>query len=224
MEINKVYLEKTAHLDKLIHEIMNDAYEVHKHICEGVSNKDQSKVAALDKDIEYFHQKASDIENEVVKILALFGPEAKELRQLVAYFKIAYFAAKIGELGVKFSKRILGFMDDGFMNMGIYKDLSDLNLSTLKCVQYARDSIAMSEKSALHETLKHALTEESKTDELFSLITKDIIINNYKEEMYIKASIEFFSAGRRLERAADCAVDVIKLIDYAKFGGMIVEG
>lgn len=53
---------------------------------------------------------ANAIDNEIVVTLTLFGPEARDLRKMIAYLKITNEVVKIAENVRSFSKRMVGHL------------------------------------------------------------------------------------------------------------------
>lgn len=67
---------------------------------------DASRFGSARMMLKNAESQANAIDNEIVVTLALFGPEAKDLRKMVAYLKITNEVVKIAENVRSFSKRM----------------------------------------------------------------------------------------------------------------------
>ena len=57
-------------------------------INEALSDCNQDKFQEARSHIKNISSKADDIDNNIIKVLALYTPEARDLRQVIAYLKI----------------------------------------------------------------------------------------------------------------------------------------
>lgn len=163
-------------------------------------------------------QMADDLDSIIISAIPEIELLPENLHRMIAFLKISNKLAKAYDIAKKFGKRVSPMLDKDFAGLKIYKDMLELARSSLKTLEIAHQVCLNEGVFDLDTTLSRAIAEESRSDDLFSMIHKDIIISNYKEEVYVKASIELFNAGRRLERAADVALDIVRLVCYIRTG------
>ena len=162
---------------------------------------------------------ANIIDNEVIKTLALYGPEGEELRLLVAFLKMTNELDRVGENMKKYNNRIQelcrGECDITIMTSSIIQ----LQKTTLNALQYIHDYIESINTSDAEELFRKVSVEESKNDDLFSIIEKDLL-NLISESHELSADyVKVLSTLRKLERTGDRTVNIAALLLYAQEGG-----
>lgn len=162
---------------------------------------------------------ANIIDNEVIKTLALYGPEAEELRLLVAFLKMTNELDRVGENMKKYNNRIQelcrGECDITVMTPSIIQ----LQKTTLTALQYIHDYLESITTSDAQELFRKVSVEESKNDDLFSIIEKDLL-NLISQSHELSADyVKILSTLRKLERTGDRTVNIAALLLYAQEGG-----
>jgi len=222
MEPNPKYAERLQQMHRLIDEIGVMTLKGYRHAQESVQANDGEKILQLPFDDDWLQKQTSELDNTVIATIALFGEHGADLRRLVVYSKIAHALRKLGEGCLKFSKKIAAHLLPEFEATQTFADLNSLMEHTVRAIEKAMETTSADEETYnFEEALKQVLAEESQTDELFDKVHQDIILDNYKEDRYVRASIDIFNAIRRLERAADNAADIAHFMIYVKKGGRI---
>jgi len=155
---------------------------------------------------------ANAIDNEIVTSLALFGAEAHDLRELVAYLKITNEMVRIADNVRGFAKKMSKYISS--------------------CRQEGMLQLCKSSISALHLALNNdhlqsedmyrkVKVEESKSDDLYAILEKNILKELGKNLDFSANCIEILSTARKLEKIADRSVAIAKLILYARSGGTL---
>ncbi|MDD5210834.1 MAG: PhoU domain-containing protein [Sulfuricurvum sp.] len=162
---------------------------------------------------------ANKIDSEVIKTLALYGPEGEELRLLVAFLKMTNELDRVGENMKKYNNRIQelgrGECDITIMASSIIQ----LQKTTLNALQYIHNYLESMSTSDAEELYRKVSVEESKNDDLFSIIEKDLL-NLISESHELSADyVKVLSTLRKLERTGDRTVNIAALLLYAQQGG-----
>lgn len=164
---------------------------------------------------------ANKIDNEVIKTLALYGPEAEELRLLVAFLKMTNEFDRIGENMKKYNNRIQelcrGECDITVMTPSIVQ----LQKTTLNALQYIHDYLESIHTSDAEELFRKVSVEESKNDDLFSVIEKDLLNLIVNSSELSADYVKVLATLRKLERTGDRTVNIASLLLYAQKGGEI---
>ena len=167
--------------------------------------------------------KSNEIDNLIVSTLALYSPEAKDLRQLVAFLKITNELVRTGSNVKDFARKFKkSFSDDLNTNIILEYTIPLLKSASLSL----RTSISIiDEKNISHieEKYHRVVVEESKTDDLYLMIEKNILKLISKNLDLSKEYFDILSSLRRLEKIADRAVSIAKLLQFAQVGGEIVQ-
>jgi len=162
---------------------------------------------------------ANTIDNEIVKTFALFGPEADELRLLVAYLKMTNEIDRIGDGMKKYSKRLHEHCMGGCDMSVLTNAIIQLHKTTLNALQYILECLTNMERCDADDVYRKVMVEESKNDDLFSIMEKELltlIINS--NELSIEY-VKVLGTLRKLERIGDRAVNIASLMLYAQKGG-----
>lgn len=158
----------------------------------------------------------NQIDNELVKALALMGAEAGVLRRLISYLKITNELLRTSDNIKSFCKNIIPVLEQK-EKLFLLKDSVLLCKTTTLALEYAVSSIN-AQKQDLDEIIKKVQLEENKTDDLYNILEKNII-DNLNEVQLCSILIKTTNVLRKLERIADRSVNIVKLMYFAKIGG-----
>lgn len=162
---------------------------------------------------------ANTIDNEVIKTLALYGPEAQELRLLVAFLKMTNEIDRIGENMKKYTTRLQDLCSSECDITIMAPSIVQLQKTTLNALQYIHEYLENMNTSDAEELFRKVSVEESKNDDLFSIIEKDLlnlIVNSHELSTdYVRV----LATLRKLERTGDRTVNIAALLLYAQQGG-----
>ncbi len=164
-------------------------------------------------------QDANNIDQAIVKILALFEPEAVELRELVAFLKITSELVRINDNLKSFSKRMKSHINNEVDFSALQEYSNHLARSSFKAITFSIESLSVTSRDEANELFRKTAVEESKTDDLYSILEKNIMSDLCKNVEKSAESIEVLSTMRKLERMADRAVNITKLMLFARAGG-----
>jgi phosphate transport system protein len=210
---------KVLEITNKISNIANKIKDTHKCALEFFKNNDTESLGTIREMLNGIPEEANTIDNEIVKVLALFDPEASELRTLVASLKITNELIRIASSAIKYAKNMKNSLENKEFEFRYLKDyIIQLHIATINALEYVILSIHKQDNE-FDDLYRKVMIEESKTDDLLALIEKDVHMS--KSEMYIEEHINILLSVRKLERAADHAVNIAKLVYYAKKGGKI---
>ncbi|HRG60482.1 MAG TPA: PhoU domain-containing protein, partial [Aliarcobacter cryaerophilus] len=95
--------------------------------------------------------------------------------------------------------------------------------SALLSTKTAISIIDEQEHSKVEEKYQRVIVEESKTDDLYLMIEKNILKLITQKLDLSKEYFDLLSSLRRLEKIADRSVSIASLLQFAKLGGDIVQ-
>ncbi|MCC6126697.1 MAG: phosphate signaling complex protein PhoU [Pirellulales bacterium] len=153
-----------------------------------------------------------EVEEDCLKILALYQPVAIDLRTIVAVMKINNDLERIGDLAVNISRKAAAFIAEPAAEIPI-----DLELMWEKAQGMLRDSvnslIDMKVELAKDVCRRDAEVDRMKHDNRKAI--EDLICNN---PALVRPLMRILAVSRNLERIADCATNIAEDVIY------IVEG
>ena len=162
---------------------------------------------------------ANKIDNEIIKTFALFGPEADELRLLVAYLKMTNEIDRIGDGLKKYSKRLYEH-SKGKCDMNVLSHaIIQLHKTTISALQYIAECLKDINDCDAEDVYRKVMVEESKNDDLFSLMEKELLTLIIEANEVAVEYVKVLGTLRKLERIADRSVNIASLMLYAQKGG-----
>ncbi len=204
---------------KKITKIGEDLVKSNELILEALQGCDEAKFNEARNSIKNITSKTDEIDNAIIKVLALYTPEAKDLRQVVAYFKITNELSRACSNTRSF---IRGFTD-------VCKDLDvkEINeyatlmqTSTVKAIATTVKMINIDDVDELQEMYEEVLIEENKADDLYEMIERKLVEQAEGANTFEKYH-KMLRALRKSEKIANRAISVANLLVYIKIGGSI---
>ena len=187
---------------------------------------DDKKIEEL-KNVEITEKKllikSNEIDNIIVTTLALYSPEAKDLRQLVSFLKITNELVRTGSNAKDFAKTFKKSYSDDLNTSMILEYAVPLLRSAILSLQTSISIIDETNPKHIEEKYHRVIVEESKTDDLYLMIEKNILKLISKNLDLSKEYFDILSSLRRLEKIADRAVSIANLLQFAQVGGDIVQ-
>jgi len=167
--------------------------------------------------IKNISAKTNEIDNSIIKVLALYTPEARDLRQVIAYFKIANELSRACSNTRNF---IRGFTDvcNELDVETITEYTIPMQASTLKAIKISIAMMRVDDADELQEMYEEVLIEENKADDLYEMIERNLFKQAEGASNFEKYH-KMLKALRKSEKIAARAISVASLLVYIKVGG-----
>jgi len=215
------YENQIHDIQKKLATLISEIIEGHTIALDAYKTKNLEKFEEVKSVLKSIQTQANIIDNGIVKTFALFGPEAKELRLLITYLKMTNELVRIGEGAKKYAKRMKKHCESDCNMQSLSDVVIKLHSSSIAALQFIADCF-MSHSECDHEDLyRSVMVEESKTDDLHSILEKEILSRIKVEGELSIEYLKVLSTVRKLERASDHAINIAKLMLYSKEGGEI---
>jgi phosphate transport system protein len=185
-----------------------------RHAIEAVIDSDVSKARGIVENDKYIDRKEIQIEEECLKILALYQPVAADLRYVVACLKVNNELERIGDLGVNIAERVIAMHDLK----------SELSINFEPMMDVTNDMLKLALNSLICMNAEQAM----------KVITQDDIVDDYNSKMFIELQkhirknpgeteycINLLTVSRQLERIADCATNISEDVIYMIKGEIV---
>lgn len=213
------YEERLVEIKKMLLELGLEVNMACEKALSGMESLDASRFESARMMLKNAESQANAIDNEIVVTLALFGPEAKDLRKMVAYLKITNEVVKIAENVRSFSKRMAMHLQSDLPLTSLHEYSTHLCKTAIKAVTLAISTIDVADKDALEDAYRRVKVEESKSDDLYSILEKNVLSDIAKMIDQSADFIQILSTMRKLERMADRSVNIVQLMIFARVGG-----
>lgn len=201
--------------------LLSDIVTAEELSLEAFRLSDSSKFKEVETILSKIGMKGDDIDNEIIKTFALFGPEAKELRFLIAYLKMTNELVSIGEGSKKYAKRMNEHTKSGCDLEPFKPSILLLHKSSINALKYILECFTKSEECNHEDNYRKVLVEESMNDDLFSVLEKEILNKIIDEKELSIEYVKVLGTLRKLERSCDRSVNISNLMMYAERGGEI---
>ncbi|RXJ68537.1 PhoU family transcriptional regulator [Halarcobacter ebronensis] len=216
----KKYATQLEDVNSGVLEIANSILNSNRMILKAFSGCKVELLKEAEESLKSISQKVADIDNIIIKTLALFGPEATDLRFVVSFFKITNELQRASSNTRSFIKSF-----EVYCNNISEEDTKEyaipLHKSSLECLESAVKMIECSHDE-VRENFNNVIVAEKKTDELYNQFQDYILSQDKKIEDFSKYT-EILNALRKNEKIADRALDIAYLILFARVGGVLGE-
>ena len=215
------YKEILKKNQKRVLALAEDVLKAYELAYEALKNSDIQKANKARDMLKDSHDKNSKIDNEIIKTLALFSPEARDLRVVIAYLKIASELTRITDYIRSFAKRVKIQISSDLDLGGLKDDVFAFANSAYKSLSASISAIKTDNEDELENLYRKVNVEESKCDDILSLIEKKLIEQICIVPENASELISFLNGLRRLERISDRSVNIVKLAYFAQKGGKL---
>ncbi len=202
--LKKRILSLGAKVEENVYNAVRSLEERNRDLAEGV----------LESDTDVDRMEV-DVEEECLKVLALYQPVASDLRFIIAILKINSDLERVGDLAVNIAERSLFLAT---------REKLDIPFDFTKMMDKTRDMLRMSLDALVNRDAKLA----------HSVILADDEVDSYNREMYalvqkaicekperLESLIHLLSCSRHLERIADHATNIAEDVIYMVDGEIV---
>lgn len=213
-----------------IEKIKNEIYEMGQEIVHAnkislsaLKENDVTMLKEVNLSTKKLSSKSNEIDNMIVKTLALYSPEARDLREMVSYLKISNELIRAGANSKEFVKTFKKCFTEDLKQDVILEYAIPLLKSSNKALETAISLIKENDDKLIEEGYKEVSLEESKTDDLYAMVEKNIFKLINKDIDNSKDYFNVLSSLRRLEKIADRAASISNLMIFAEVGGSLEQ-
>lgn len=155
------------------------------------------------------------IEEEVLKILSLYGPTAKDLRFVVGVFKITNDLERVGDLAVNIAERARTRLEKG--DAGEVSELAEMADRVRKMYRIALDAFVGGDVVRAREVLEM----DDAIDAHLRAIFEHQSVRVVQGESEFGPALRILSTAKYLERIADHATNVAEDVIYMVSGDVV---
>ncbi len=219
----KPYEEKLKLIKSEVEKLGLDIVEALEVCLKALNERKIENLKNVEVSEKKFLVKSNEIDNLIITTLALYTPEARDLRRMVAFLKITNEMVRTAANTKDFAKMFRRSYSEELNTNTILEYTIPLLKSALLSTKTAISIIDEQEHSKVEEKYQRVIVEESKTDDLYLMIEKNILKLITQKLDLSKEYFDLLSSLRRLEKIADRSVSIASLLQFAKLGGDIVQ-
>jgi len=202
--LKKLLLEMAGSVEEMIAKSIQALKERNMILAEEVIKSDD-KVNTMELEID----------NQCLKILALYQPEAVDLRSVTMIMKINGDLERIGDHAVNICEKVIYLADKPPV-----KPLIDIPRMAEKSIQMLRESLnSFVNKDA--ELAVEVCKMDDEVDSLETQITREVLTYMISDPTTIDPALQLILIARDLERVADLATNIAEDTYYIASGKTI---
>ena len=208
-------------LDKLFEKFLGLGALVEDRIrkaCEAIKTGDEDIIKFVSSSDYEIDELEIDIEEECLKILALYQPVARDLRVIIAIIKINNELERIGDYAVSIARRVRD-LSKAKIEMKYRPDYDQMISAVLKMFKLALDAITYQDSDMAHKVF----ILDDDVDKLRTQHYERVIEEIQKQPEAARYLIDCYILARHLERIADRATNIAEEVVYL-VEGEIVRG
>jgi len=212
----KRHLERE--LDKLRKKILTLTAMVEERINKAISSltrhdrKLAREIIETDREIDKLEV---EVEEDCLKILALYQPAAIDLRYVVGILKMNNDLERMGDLSVNIAERATYLAQQ--REMDLFLDFTDMSEKTISMVKGALDALIKMDT----EMARLVCAADDEVDEINREMLDVIQDHIAKNPQELRSLIHLLLAVRHLERIADLATNIAEDVIYMVKGEIV---
>ncbi|MBD3789694.1 MAG: hypothetical protein IE885_04920 [Campylobacterales bacterium] len=168
-------------------------------------------------------ERVEEIDSLILSAFVRFSPEAKDLRELVAFLKITSALQRIATNEKNYMKnmKICNPKSDDGIKLIIKESLA-INRCTIQAMTFTIEMIQeVNDKDRLKDLDSKIDVEFSKTDDIYSMIEKNVLQNMHGDHEVDDEQINILKYIRKNLKIIDRLQDIASKLIFARIGGKL---
>ncbi|HXG30402.1 MAG TPA: phosphate signaling complex protein PhoU [Thermodesulfobacteriota bacterium] len=211
----KKFKEEITNLKKLLLEMAGSVEEMIAKSVKALKERDTILAEEVIRSDERINDMEIEIDNLCIKILALYHPEAEDLRTVTMIMKINNDLERIGDHAVNISERAIYLADKPPV-----KPLIDIPRMAEKAMEMLRESLD-SFVNKNEELAVQVCKKDDEVDALETQVMRELVTYMIGDPTTIDRAIHLILIGRDLERVADLATNIAEDTFYIASGRIL---
>ncbi|MEA3418337.1 MAG: hypothetical protein U9Q90_02970 [Campylobacterota bacterium] len=202
-------------------EVLNDLLTSEKLLLQGLENCDQESYDQAFIPHKKIGKKIEAIDSNIITVLTLYTPEAKDLREMVAFLKITSALKRVVNNLKNYIKNmeICNPHAEEDVKMIIAESLA-INRCTINSLEYTIEMVKETEdRDKLRELASKISVEASKTDDIYALVEKEILLKMNSKQMLKEEHFNLLKYIRKNLKVTDRLEDIAARLLFARVGG-----
>jgi phosphate transport system protein len=213
--------QRLAEVRKNTAEILEDLLISQRLVLHAIEECDPKSFDQVKIPLKTINKKVDDVDSLILKIFALYSPEASDLREMVAFLKITSNLQRIAINEKNYINNMEVCNADAREDVKkVIKDSLSINRCAIKALEYAIEMLhEVQDKDRLQELASKIDVENSKTDDIYSLIEKDALQIMHKEHVINEEILNLLKNIRKNSKIIDRLDDIASRLIFARIGG-----
>ena len=215
--------EKLAEVRARTVEILDDLTISQKLALQALETCDSKNFEQVKVPLKQINKKADEIDNLILTVCALYSPEARDLREMIAFLKITSALQRIATNEKNYMKNMMICNPESDEEIKrVIKESLSINRCTIKALEYTIEMINETEDmDKVKELAARIDVEYSKTDDIYSMIEKDVLQIMHKSHELSEEYINLLKYIRKNLKIIDRLEDIVSRLKFARIGGTL---
>ena len=185
-----------------------------KMAVQALLDRDQSLAERVTERDDEIDQREVEVEEDCLRVLALYQPVAIDLRLIVSVVKINNELERVGDLAVNIAHKALAVVNE---QVAVPEVLPEMAARTQSMLHDSIDALV-----ALDSKLAAAVcSRDDEVDELKRTIRLEVEDRIEVNPRHLRPLLRLLAVSRNLERIADCATNIAEDIIYMIEGRIV---
>jgi len=213
----KAFDEDLGQLRALVSEMGGRAEAAITGAIEALVNRDLESAAKIVTGDVKIDQLETEIEKQVVRLIALRAPMADDLREVLAALKIAGVVERMGDYAKNIAKRVTTLQDTrGLEAMSVLPTMGSI---VTEMVRNVLDAFVTRDAGAAVAVA----ARDRAVDDFYNSIFRTLLTYMMENPHNITASTHLLFIAKNLERIGDHATNVAEMVYFAATGNQMEE-
>ncbi|MFT7823769.1 MAG: PhoU domain-containing protein [Sulfurimonas sp.] len=217
------YSEARHEVRDTIVEVMTDLSEANKLSLQALESGDLNGLEQAERPVRDIEERTEKIDNDIVLIFARYTPEARDLRELVSYLKVTSSMNRIRSNISNYIKNMYSLISENDPGMNrVIKDSLSINRCTLNAFDFSLEMLkTFDDNDKVQDLATRIKVEYSKTDDIYSMIEKDIIQKMGNSHTVTEEYFNLLKYIRKNLKIIDRLESISGRIIFARKGGKL---
>ena len=204
-------------------DLVENLQNANKLATDAVKSWNAQELEEARKSIKDFKTITEKVDNDVVIIFAKYTPSARDLRELVSYFKITSALNRIQNNTNSYLKNMQTvIMEDDKDIREFVDDSLRINKCTLDAFEYTLEMLNTFEDDDKIKKLNSKITvEQSKTEDIYSLLEKEIVQKMSDADVNVQEYFNLLKYFRKSLKIVDRLETIAQRVIFARMGGKL---
>lgn len=215
--ILKSFDQDLAELRALVAQMGGLAEEAIDGAVTALANRDAEAAAAIVEGDKLLDQMETELERQVVRLIALRAPLADDLREVLAALKIAGVIERIGDYAKNIAKRV-PLLEES-RSIEPISVLPAMARATSEMVHAALDAFAARDAQAALKVCQ----SDRVVDDFYNSLFRALLTYMMENPHTITAAAHLLFVAKNLERIGDHATNIAEMVHFAATGEPVTE-
>ncbi|MBN1981909.1 MAG: phosphate signaling complex protein PhoU [Chitinivibrionales bacterium] len=208
-------MREIEQLKKMIFELCTTVEESLTEALHAITEKNNERAAEVIANDRHIDLMELDVEEECLKILALYQPVAADLRFIIAALKINNDLERIGDLATNIAERTE--IISRYPETELSFDFSEMYTKSIAMLHKSLDAYANNNVDLCYEVCSSDDEIDSMNKKMYSIVNKEV---NHDPSV-CELMLQYLSISRYLERVADHATNIAEDVIYMIEGTIV---